>query len=69
MKGNGNAPLLEVRNISKYFGNVIALKDVSAAVGDVTDAASVEAARSVLRACRPSPSFFAWVRKRLALTA
>src|SRR5687768_2429992 len=34
MNGNGNAPLLEVRNISKYFGNVIALKDVSAAVGE-----------------------------------
>jgi simple sugar transport system ATP-binding protein len=34
MNGNGSAPLLEVRNISKYFGNVIALKDVSAAVGE-----------------------------------
>jgi simple sugar transport system ATP-binding protein len=36
--GNGSAPLLEVRNISKYFGNVIALKDVSAKVnaGEVT---------------------------------
>ena len=22
-------PLLEVRNVSKYFGNVVALKDVS----------------------------------------
>jgi simple sugar transport system ATP-binding protein len=30
---NGRAPLLEVRNVSKYFGNVIALKDVSAKVG------------------------------------
>ena len=29
----GGAPLLEVRNISKYFGNVIALKDVSCRVG------------------------------------
>jgi simple sugar transport system ATP-binding protein len=26
-------PLLEVRNVSKFFGNVIALKDVSVAVG------------------------------------
>jgi simple sugar transport system ATP-binding protein len=26
-------PLLEVRNVSKYFGNVVALKDVSAHVG------------------------------------
>ena len=26
-------PLLEVRNVSKYFGNVVALKDVSVAVG------------------------------------
>ena len=26
-------PLLEVRNVSKYFGNVIALKDISVAVG------------------------------------
>jgi simple sugar transport system ATP-binding protein len=35
---NGAAPLLEVRNISKYFGNVIALKDVTAHVsaGEVT---------------------------------
>ncbi len=34
----GGAPLLEVRNISKYFGNVIALKDVSCRVdaGEVT---------------------------------
>jgi simple sugar transport system ATP-binding protein len=31
--GNGNTPLLETRNISKYFGNVIALKDVSVQVG------------------------------------
>jgi simple sugar transport system ATP-binding protein len=30
---NGGAPLLEVRNVSKYFGNVIALKDVSCHVG------------------------------------
>jgi simple sugar transport system ATP-binding protein len=30
---NGAAPLLEVRNVSKYFGNVIALKDVSCHVG------------------------------------
>ena len=30
---NGAAPLLEVRNVSKYFGNVIALKDVSCQVG------------------------------------
>jgi simple sugar transport system ATP-binding protein len=30
---NGAAPLLEVRNVSKYFGNVIALKDVSVKVG------------------------------------
>ena len=29
----GDAPLLEVRNVSKYFGNVIALKDVSCRVG------------------------------------
>jgi simple sugar transport system ATP-binding protein len=33
MSGNGAAPLLEVRNVSKYFGNVIALKDVSCHVG------------------------------------
>jgi simple sugar transport system ATP-binding protein len=31
--GNGGGPLLEVENVSKYFGNVIALKDVSTAVG------------------------------------
>jgi simple sugar transport system ATP-binding protein len=40
-KGNGSpngAPLLEVREISKYFGNVIALKDISTVVnaGQVT---------------------------------
>lgn len=37
MSGNGN-PLLEIRNISKYFGSVIALQDVSAFVraGEVT---------------------------------
>jgi simple sugar transport system ATP-binding protein len=29
---DGRAPLLEVRNVSKYFGSVIALKDVSAVV-------------------------------------
>ena len=34
MSGNGGVPLLEVRNISKYFGNVIALKDVSVSVGE-----------------------------------
>jgi simple sugar transport system ATP-binding protein len=36
--GNGNAPLLEVDNVSKYFGNVIALKDVTTTVdeGQVT---------------------------------
>jgi simple sugar transport system ATP-binding protein len=35
---NGDAPLLEVENVSKYFGNVIALKDVSTTVdqGQVT---------------------------------
>jgi len=32
-KTNVATPLLEVRNVSKYFGNVIALKDVSAHVG------------------------------------
>lgn len=38
MTTNAQAPLLEVRNISKYFGSVIALKDVSAFVraGEVT---------------------------------
>jgi simple sugar transport system ATP-binding protein len=30
--GNGT-PLLEVRKVSKYFGNVVAIKEVSAAVG------------------------------------
>ena len=41
-QGNGkrslDAPLLEVRDISKYFGNVIALKDISTVVnaGQVT---------------------------------
>jgi len=30
---NGATPLLEVRGVSKYFGNVIALKDVSCSVG------------------------------------
>jgi simple sugar transport system ATP-binding protein len=29
-----SAPLLEARNLSKYFGNVIALKDVSVSVAD-----------------------------------
>ena len=31
-------PLLEVRNVSKYFGNVVALKDISVGVnaGEVT---------------------------------
>jgi simple sugar transport system ATP-binding protein len=32
MTANGT-PLLEVRNVSKYFGNVVALKDVSLSVG------------------------------------
>jgi simple sugar transport system ATP-binding protein len=38
MSTNGGAPLLEIDNVSKYFGNVIALKDVSAVVneGEVT---------------------------------
>jgi simple sugar transport system ATP-binding protein len=31
--GNGGGPLLQVENVSKYFGNVIALKDVSTSVG------------------------------------
>jgi simple sugar transport system ATP-binding protein len=37
MSGNGT-PLLEIKNISKYFGSVIAIKDVSAFVraGEVT---------------------------------
>jgi simple sugar transport system ATP-binding protein len=30
---NGATPLLEVRSVSKYFGNVVALKDVSVHVG------------------------------------
>lgn len=29
---NGRTPLLEVRNVSKYFGSVIALKDISMSV-------------------------------------
>jgi simple sugar transport system ATP-binding protein len=33
VKGNGGTPLLEARNISKYFGNVIAIKDISVDVG------------------------------------
>jgi len=35
---NGGPPLLEVRNVSKYFGNVIALHDISMQVraGEVT---------------------------------
>jgi simple sugar transport system ATP-binding protein len=33
VKANGDTPLLETRNISKYFGNVIALKDISVSVG------------------------------------
>jgi simple sugar transport system ATP-binding protein len=33
VKDGGGTPLLEVRNISKYFGNVIALKDISVGVG------------------------------------
>ncbi|HSD79091.1 MAG TPA: ATP-binding cassette domain-containing protein [Solirubrobacteraceae bacterium] len=38
MTTNGGTPLLEVRHVSKYFGNVIALKDVSCSVaaGQVT---------------------------------
>jgi simple sugar transport system ATP-binding protein len=38
MSTNGGAPLVEVENVSKYFGNVIALKDVSTSVeaGQVT---------------------------------
>ncbi len=32
MSGNGDMPLIELRNISKYFGNVIALKEVSMSV-------------------------------------
>jgi simple sugar transport system ATP-binding protein len=33
MSTDGGRPLLEVRNVSKYFGNVIALRDVSLQVG------------------------------------
>jgi simple sugar transport system ATP-binding protein len=35
---SNSAPLLEVRNVSKYFGNVVALKDISVGVnaGEVT---------------------------------
>jgi simple sugar transport system ATP-binding protein len=35
---NGAAPLLEVRGVAKYFGNVVALKDISVGVnaGEVT---------------------------------
>ena len=29
----GGAPLLEVRHVSKFFGNVNALKDISVSVG------------------------------------
>jgi simple sugar transport system ATP-binding protein len=38
MSTNGAPPLLEIASVSKYFGNVIALKDVSATVreGEVT---------------------------------
>jgi ABC-2 type transport system ATP-binding protein len=38
MSATSAAPLLEVRNLSRYFGNVIALKDVSTVVnaGEVT---------------------------------
>jgi simple sugar transport system ATP-binding protein len=38
MSTDGDAPLLEVESVSKYFGNVIALKDVSTTVeaGQVT---------------------------------
>jgi simple sugar transport system ATP-binding protein len=32
--GNGNPPLLEVDHVSKYFGNVIALKDVTTTVDE-----------------------------------
>jgi simple sugar transport system ATP-binding protein len=32
--GNGKPPLLEVDHVSKYFGNVIALKDVTTTVGE-----------------------------------
>jgi simple sugar transport system ATP-binding protein len=30
---DGGTPLLEVRSVSKYFGNVVALKDISVSVG------------------------------------
>jgi simple sugar transport system ATP-binding protein len=33
MTATNGTPLLEVRNVSKYFGNVVALKDVSVGVG------------------------------------
>jgi simple sugar transport system ATP-binding protein len=33
MSTDGGAPLLEVRNVAKYFGNVIALREVSLQVG------------------------------------
>ena len=33
MTATNGTPLLEVRNVSKYFGNVVALKDVSVSVG------------------------------------
>ena len=38
MSNNGTTPLLEIKNVSKYFGSVIALQDVSAFVraGEVT---------------------------------
>jgi simple sugar transport system ATP-binding protein len=32
-ESTNGAPLLEVRHVSKYFGNVVALKDVSVSVG------------------------------------
>jgi simple sugar transport system ATP-binding protein len=32
-ESTNGTPLLEVRNVSKYFGNVVALKDVSVSVG------------------------------------
>jgi len=37
-QGDGKTPLLEVRHVSKYFGNVVALKDISVGVsaGEVT---------------------------------
>jgi simple sugar transport system ATP-binding protein len=33
MTATNGTPLLEVRNVSKYFGNVVALKDISVGVG------------------------------------